>query len=234
MRLDRQPQRQAQGAVDQRPQLETPHPLGSASVQFGRIYVLPVMTEYMSLHPSVLMRALFVDRVLNMIEEGADVGVRIGHLAGSGMAAIRVGTVRHVVCATPDYLARHGTPATPRDLRDHAVIGSTSIEASPEWRFGRERKVAVTLSPRLICNTVDAALAAAIDGHGIARLLSYQIAPALAESRLTILLEDFEEQQVPIHVVNPDGRRASAKIRTFMELTLQRLRANRMLQASMS
>lgn len=201
----------------------------TASVQFGRIYVLPVITEYLSRHPALQLRALFLDRVINMVEEGADVGVRIGHLADSALTAIRVGTVRRVLCAAPDYLARHGTPAMPRDLQDHAVIASTGLDASAQWRFGPERRGAVTLRPRLSCNTVDAALAAAIDGFGIARLLSYQVAPAIADGRLRILLAEHEEAPVPVHVVHPDGRRASAKVRAFIDLAVERLRANRML-----
>jgi DNA-binding transcriptional LysR family regulator len=202
----------------------------TASVLFGRIYVLPVMIDYMARHPTVTMRALFLDRVINLVEEGADVGIRIGHLADSGMAATRVGSVRRVLCAAPAYLARHGAPAAPRDLREHLVIGSTGLDASPEWRFGPDRKTAVTLKPRLVCNTVDAALAAAIDGQGIARLLSYQVAPALAEGRLAILLEEHQEQPVPVHVVNPEGKRASAKVRSFIDLAVARLRGNPVLQ----
>jgi DNA-binding transcriptional LysR family regulator len=202
----------------------------TAPVQFGRIYVLPVITEYMSRHPAVVVRTLFVDRMLNMIEESADVGVRIGHLADSGQAAIRVGMVRRILCAAPEYLSRHEAPRTPRDLRDHQVIGSAGLGASPEWRFGREGKTTVTLRPRLICNTIDAALAAAIDGQGIARLLSYQVAPAVAEGRLRIMLAEHEAAPVPIHVVNPEGRRASAKVRAFIDLAVERLRANRMLK----
>ncbi|WP_338664832.1 LysR family transcriptional regulator [Pararoseomonas sp. SCSIO 73927] len=202
----------------------------TASVQFGRLHVLPVMTEYMARHPGVTLRALFVDRVINMLEEGADVGIRIGHLPDSGLMAARVGSVRRVLCAAPAYLARHGAPAAPRDLRDHAVIGSTGIDLLPEWRFGPERRTVVSLRPRLVCNTVDAALEAALGGHGIVRLLSYQVAPALAEGGLALLLEEHEEPPVPVHVVHLGGGRPSAKIRTFVDLAVERLRGNRFLQ----
>ncbi|MBD8908410.1 LysR family transcriptional regulator [Methylorubrum zatmanii] len=198
----------------------------TAPVQFGRLYVLPVVTDYLARHAAVSVRALFLDRVVNMIEEGIDVGVRIGHLADSGLSALRVGSVRRVVCAAPDYLERHGVPASPQDLRDHAVIGSTSPGALPEWRFGPARRMGVTVQSRLACSTVDAALAAAIDGWGIARLLSYQVAPAVAEGRLRILLAEHEEAPVPIHVVSPEGRRAPAKVRAFVDLAAARLRAD--------
>jgi DNA-binding transcriptional LysR family regulator len=201
----------------------------TASVQFGRIYVLPIVTEYLSRHIAVTARTLLVDRVINMIEEGADVAVRIGALPDSGLSAIRAGTVRRVVCAAPSYLDRHGTPRDLHELQDHAVIGSTSILGASEWRFGKDGRSSVTVHPRLICNTIDAALAAAIDGQGIARLLSYQVAPAVAEGRLRLLLHEREDVEMPIHVVSPEGRRAPAKVRAFIELAVERLRANPMI-----
>ncbi|ACS42545.1 MULTISPECIES: LysR family transcriptional regulator [Methylorubrum] len=198
----------------------------TAPVQFGRLYVLPVVTDYLTRHPAVTVRALFLDRIVNLIEEGIDVGVRIGHLADSGLTATRVGSVRRVVCAAPSYLERHGVPETPRDLRDHAVIGASNPGTLPEWRFGPEGRTTVGVHARLVCNTVDAALAAALDGWGIARLLSYQVASAVAEGRLRILLTDDEEAPVPIHVVSPGGRRAPAKTRAFVDLAAARLRAD--------
>ncbi|CAO4182038.1 LysR family transcriptional regulator [Methylorubrum extorquens] len=198
----------------------------TAPVQFGRLYVLPVVTDYLARHPAVAVRALFLDRIVNLIEEGIDVGVRIGHLADSGLTATRVGSVRRVVCAAPGYLERHGVPETPRDLRDHAVIGASNPGTLPEWRFGPEGRTMVSVHARLVCNTVDAALAAALDGWGIARLLSYQVASAVAEGRLRILLSEDEEAPVPIHVVSPEGRRAPAKTRAFVDLAAARLRAD--------
>jgi DNA-binding transcriptional LysR family regulator len=198
----------------------------TAPVQFGRLYVLPVVTDYLARHPAVAVRALFLDRIVNLIEEGIDVGVRIGHLADSGLTATRVGSVRRVVCAAPSYLERHGVPETPRDLRDHAVIGASNPGTLPEWRFGPEGRTTVGVHARLVCNTVDAALAAALDGWGIARLLSYQVASAVAEGRLRILLSEDEEAPVPIHVVSPEGRRAPAKTRAFVDLAAARLRAD--------
>jgi DNA-binding transcriptional LysR family regulator len=185
----------------------------TAPVQFGRLYVLPVIIDYLARHAAVSAQALFLDRVVNMIEEGADVGVRIGPLADSGLAAIRVGTVRRVLCAAPDYLARHGTPATMRDLRDHAVIGSAGTGT-------------VALRPRLTCNTIDSMLAAALAGQGIAQLLSYQVAAALAEGHLRLVLDDPEAAAMPVHVVSPEGRRAPAKVRAFIDLAVARLRAD--------
>lgn len=201
----------------------------TAPVHFGRIYVLPIITEFLALQPKVNVRALFVDRVLNLLEEGADLGVRIAELKDSGLMAVRVGAVRRVVCAAPDYLARHPPVRTPADLRDHAVIGSTSLAMAPEWRFGQEEAMSVTVRPRLVCSTVDSALAAALAGQGIVRLLSYQVAPAVAEGSLAILLEDYEPRPAPIHIVHVGGRRTPAKVRAFIDLAVDRLRANPMI-----
>ncbi|MCJ2046786.1 LysR family transcriptional regulator [Methylobacterium sp. J-078] len=198
----------------------------TAPVQFGRLYVLPVITEYLARHPAVSARALFLDRVINLIDEGADAGIRIGPLADSGLAAIRVGTVRRVLCAAPDYLDRHGAPATARDLRDHAVIGSASTGPGGFGQGGFEPSPRGAPRPRLTCNTIDSVLAAALAGQGIAQFLSYQVAPALAEGRLRLVLDDPEAAPMPVHVVSPEGRRAPAKVRAFIDLAVARLRAD--------
>ncbi|WP_019904314.1 LysR family transcriptional regulator [Methylobacterium sp. 77] len=204
----------------------------TAPVQFGRLYVLPVILDYLARHPAVGVRALFLDRVINMVEEGADVGIRIGHLADSGIVAIRVGTVRRVLCATPGYLDRHGTPATMRDLRDHAIIGSMSTGSPGEGRSGGKElssgkeRAGGALHPRLVCNTIDAALAAALAGQGIARLLSYQVAPSVSEGRLRLILDDPDTAPMPVHIVSPEGRRAPAKVRAFIDLAVARLQAD--------
>ncbi|MFY9294497.1 MAG: LysR family transcriptional regulator [Methylorubrum rhodinum] len=198
----------------------------TAPVQFGRLYVLPVISEYLDRHPAVAARALFLDRVIDLVEEGADVALRIGPLPDSGLSAIRVGSVRAVVCAAPAYLERHARPQAPGDLTAHAIIGRSDQAAVAEWRFGPERRMAVPVRPRLVCNTIDGALAAALDGRGIVRLLSYQVAPALAEGRLVHLLEAHEGPPMPVHVVSPEGRRAPAKVRAFVELAVERLRGD--------
>ncbi|GAB6842826.1 DNA-binding transcriptional LysR family regulator [Methylorubrum rhodinum] len=198
----------------------------TAPVQFGRLYVLPVISEYLDRHPAVAARALFLDRVIDLVEEGADVALRIGPLPDSGLSAIRVGSVRAVVCAAPAYLERHARPQAPGDLTAHAIIGRSDQAAVAEWRFGAERRLAVPVRPRLVCNTIDGALAAALDGRGIVRLLSYQVAPALAEGRLVRLLEAHEGPPMPVHVVSPEGRRAPAKVRAFVELAVERLRGD--------
>jgi DNA-binding transcriptional LysR family regulator len=198
----------------------------TASVLFGEIYVLPILTEYLDRHPAVSIRGLFLDRVVNIVEEGIDVAVRIGHLPDSGMAALRVGAVRRVVCGAPDYFARHGIPADPGELARHRIIAPTGATASLDWRFGPGAPRSVTVQPRLACNTNAAAIAAAVAGWGITRLLSYQVAGLLAKGRLQRVLADFEEEPLPIHVIHPEGRRAAARVRGFVDLAVERLRAD--------
>ena len=199
----------------------------TASAMFGQMYVLPIVREYLDTYPAVAGRTLFLDRPVNIVEEGIDVAVRIGHLPDSGFTAIKVGTVRRVICASPEYFAQHGVPRTPADLKDHRIIASTSAWASPEWRFAGEQRV--TVHAALSCNTNEAVIAMALAGWGLTRVLAYQIGPALLAGRLQLALTDYEEPPMPIHVIHPEGRHAPAKVRSFIDLAVERLRANRVL-----
>jgi DNA-binding transcriptional LysR family regulator len=141
------------------------------------------------------------------------------------MKAIRVGSVRRVLCASPRYLESHGSPENLAELSRHAIISSTAIGRSSEWRFGHGSELAVArIRPRLTVNTNDAVLQAALDGFGITRLLSYQVAAAVASGQLAILLVDREPPPMPIHILHREGRHASAKIRCFVDLMASRLR----------
>lgn len=201
----------------------------SASVLFGRIYVLPILMEYLDLHPDVAARAVLLDRVTNLVDEGIDVAVRIGHLPLSSLTAVRVGTVRRIVCGAPDYFRRYGIPHSPTDLADHQIVAATSAWASPEWRFGKKSKTSIRVTPRLLCSTNDAAIEAAVQGWGLTRILSYQVAPLIAEGKLLPVLTDQEEEPLPIHIVHPEGRRVTAKVRAFVQLAAERLRANELI-----
>ena len=198
----------------------------TASVLFGQMYVQPILTDFLDLHPHVVGRTLFVDRVTSIIDEGVDVAIRIGHLSDSGLSASRVGSVRRVICGSPGYFERHGVPASPADLERHRLVAATSAWGGLEWRFGTERKSTVQIRPALFCNTYQGAVDAARAGWGVTRALSYQIGPALITGELVTVLTGFEEEPLPIHVVHPEGRRASAKVRTFVDMAVARLRAN--------
>lgn len=200
----------------------------TAAAMFGNMYVLPILTEYLDTYPTVLGRTLFVDRLVNIVEEGADVAVRIGHLPDSGFTAIRVGSVRRVICGSPAYFEKHGVPRTPADLKDHRIAASTGAWSSPEWRFANDQRVTVQSS--LQCNTNDAIISAAVSGWGLTRVVHYQIGPALLDGRLQIVLADYEEPPLPIHVLYPEGRHSPAKVRTFVDLAVARLQGNPLLK----
>ncbi|GAA3081875.1 LysR family transcriptional regulator [Rhizobium viscosum] len=199
----------------------------TTSAMFGTMFVMPLMTEYLDLYPDVVGRGLFVDRVVGMVDEGIDVAIRIGHLPDSGLTATRVGQVRRVICGSPAYFEKHGVPMTPGDLSGHRIVASTSAWTSLEWRFGVRKKSTVHVNPRLFCSTNEAAISAAASGWGLTRVLSYQIAPQLETGELRTILAEYEEEALPIHIVHPEGRYASAKVRSFIDFSVEKLRSNR-------
>lgn len=198
----------------------------TAPVLFGRMYVMPGIVEYLRQHPETTVSALFLDRVVNMLEEGVDVGIRIGELADSSYRALRVGHVRRVLCAAPAYLKKNGIPQTPQELKRHTVIVASSVSQNVEWRFmDQGEPIAVRIKPRLTVSSNDGAIEAATMGLGITRLMSYQVAPLLASGKLKVVLSEFESPKVPIHIIHREGRHASAKMRAFIDLMADHLRA---------
>lgn len=207
----------------------------TAPVLFGRMYVMPGIVEYLERYPRTSVTALFLDRIVNLLEEGLDVGVRIGELPDSSMRALRVGWVRLVVCASPQYLERHGVPRTPRDLLEHSIVASSAGSNAIDWRFETPGGVrTLRIEPRLTVTTNDAAIEAALEGFGATRLFSYQIAPQVATGMLKIVLEECEPPPRPIHIVHREGRYASAKVRAFVDLMAERLRSDRALNQERS
>lgn len=199
----------------------------TASVLFGQMYVLPIVTHYLDTYSTMKAKTLFVDRPVNIVDEGIDVAIRIGHLPDSGLSAIKVGTVRRVMCGSPKYFERYGVPQSPADLKDHRIAASTAAWASPEWRFADDQRV--TVDPVLQCNTNEAAIHSAREGWGLTRVLHYQIGPALMAGELQIILSEYEEPPMPIHILHPEGRHAPAKVRTFVDMASASLRENRLL-----
>jgi len=198
----------------------------TAPVLFGNLFVMPGIVDFLKRHPDVSVSALFLDRVVNLLEEGLDVGVRIGELPDSSMRAIPVGFVRRVVCASPRYVKRHGEPRRPGDLAQHTIIAASPVTPTIEWRFGTGRpSVTTKVRPRLTVTSNDAAVHAALLGFGVTRLLSYQVAAHVAAGRLQRVLAAFEPPPLPIHVMHLEGRQASAKVRGFVDLLVDRLRA---------
>ncbi|WP_437276658.1 LysR family transcriptional regulator [Sorangium sp. So ce375] len=198
----------------------------TAPVLFGRMFVAPALFDFLALHRRVSAWTLLVDRIVDMVDEGLDVAVRIAHLPDSSLSAIRVGSVRWVVCASAEYLAARGEPRAPADLARHDTIAFSSTGSPVEWSFGPGSRVErVSPSSQLLANTADVAIAAAVAGRGLARVLSYQIGPELRAGRLSIVLAAHEPPPVPIHVVHPEGRRAAARVRAFVDFLVDRLRS---------
>jgi DNA-binding transcriptional LysR family regulator len=197
----------------------------TAPVQFGQLLVMPILLDYLDRHPEVSGRLLFLDRLVNVVEEGFDLAVRIGHLADSRLSAIRVGSVRRAICGSPDYLERHGRPTEPTDLLDHRIIAAGSNMETIDWRFGTSEEQTIRLRPSLHCNSNEGVARAAVAGWGLTRLPCYQVAGAVAEGRLEHVLVAHEEDPLPVHIIHPEGRRASAKVRAFIDLAVDRLRA---------
>ncbi|MBQ5940627.1 MULTISPECIES: LysR family transcriptional regulator [unclassified Massilia] len=199
----------------------------TAPVLFGRMYVAPVVVDYLRRYPDVTVSALFLDRVVHLVEEGLDAGIRIGHLPDSSLQAIRVGQVRSVLCASPAYLKERGLPHSPEDLREHVLIAASGLSPTSEWKFVRDGEAfSLKISPRLTVTTNDAAIEAALRGFGIARLLSYQVASQLAAGEMQIVLGDYEAPPLPIHVIHREGRHSAAKVRSFVDMVVERLRAD--------
>ena len=195
----------------------------TAPVLFGRMFVMPGIIEYLERYPGTEVSALLLDRNINLLEEGIDIGIRIGDLPDSTMRAIRVGSIRLILCASPSYLEKHGTPEQLNDLRDHSIIASSAGNSTFDWRFGHK---SVQVKPRLSVNTNDAAMEAAIMGLGITRLLSYQIEPQLKSGKLHTILPDEQAPELPINIVHREGRYASAKVRSFVDLMAERLKSD--------
>ena len=197
----------------------------TAPILFGRLHVLPIVTEFLDRFPEVQAALALVDRPVDLVEEGLDVAVRIGALGESSAVATRVGALRRIVVASPDYLARRGTPQRPADLTDHDVVAFSGIAGVEYWVF-REAAgdVNVAIRPRLVVSTAEAAIDAARAGFGVTRVLSYQAAEDVARGSLLRVLPAYEGDEVPIHLVYPGGRHPPPKLRAFLDFTTPRLR----------
>ncbi len=198
----------------------------TAPVLFGRLYIAPIITAFCDQYSEVDVQLTLLDRVTNMVDEGFDVALRIGKLPDSTLRAVRIGTVRRVVCAAPAYLNTHGVPQTPESLKEHKIVAATSAFSSEDWRFGRDRKTTIRVQPRIRCNNNAAAISMAASGWGLTRVLSYQLGRDLAAGRLRLVLEDFEEEPLPVHLVHGGTRAVSAKTRAFIDFAADRLRAD--------
>ena len=199
----------------------------TAPVLFGRLHVLPVALDFLRDHPAVDLRLLLLDRVVSLVDEGLDVGVRLGRMPDSSLRAIAAGSIGRAVYASPDYLDRHGTPAAPPDLAGHTCIGfADGATGLQRWSFGRDdAALTVGVRPRLAVNTAEAAVDAAVAGLGVTRVMTYQAAAMEEAGRLVRILRGHEPPSVPIQLVHPAGRHLPAKVRLFVDRAVAALRA---------
>jgi len=198
----------------------------TAPIVFGRLHVVPVIAEFLAHYPEIDINLILTDRVVHLMEEHADVAVRIGELPDSTFKATNVGTVRRVICASPAYLAAHGIPATPIDLAGHQCITFEVLASLRAWVFGSGKsEQSVRIHSRFAVNTAEAAITAAILGVGLTRVLSYQVADSLRDNTLRIVLEKFESAPLPISLVHKGQTPLPLKLRAFLDFVTPRLRA---------
>ena len=200
----------------------------TAPVMFGRLHVAPVVTAFIVKHAAVRVEMLMLDRVVDLVEEGIDAGVRIGRLPDSSLVAIPVGQTGRVVCASPAYLKRAGTPQAPEDLAAHRCVSSSSLAPGHEWTFAAgagARAARLAISPAFASNQVEAALDACVQGAGLGQFLGYQVQALLDDGRLKRVLGRFETAPMPIHVIYPQARLLSSNVRAFVDWAVPRLGA---------
>ncbi|RQT45504.1 LysR family transcriptional regulator [Burkholderia cepacia] len=198
----------------------------TAPVAFGRLHVVPAVAEFLAHYPEIDISLLLTDRVVHLMDERADVAVRIGQLPDSTLIATRVGTVRRVICASPAYLAKHGVPSEPADLAGHQCITFEALESLRAWSFGSGKsEQSVPVHSRLAVNTADAAIEAAILGVGLIRVLSYQVARAVRANELRIVLDAFEAAPLPVNLVHAGQAPLPLKLRAFLDFMSPCLKA---------
>ncbi len=199
----------------------------AAPIVFGQRLLLPLLVEFLQQYPAVSARALLVDRPVQLSEEGIDCAFRMGELPDSALVATPLGHIRRIVCASPDYLAAHGQPQQPQEVVDHALVVSAADGRSDRWRFVEgDRDVDIDIEPRLVVSTNEAAISAALGGWGLTRVMSYQVNAELQRGELQRVLQGYEGKPLPVWLVNAEGRRAAAKLRSFIAFAVARLRGH--------
>jgi DNA-binding transcriptional LysR family regulator len=204
-------------------------PLGQLTITapalFGRRHILPILRDFMAEHPDITARLLFTNFLVNLLDENADVGIRIGNLKDGSLVARKVGEVRHCYCASPGYLANRGSPRRPEDVTKHDCITFSKSSEAIAWTFrsAAHKQYAVTVEPKISVDVAEAAADAARDGGGLAWLYSYQAAPHLADGLLVGVLTDFEPEPVPVSIVYSAERLITQRARCFIDFAAPRL-----------
>ncbi|WP_143523617.1 LysR family transcriptional regulator [Pararhizobium arenae] len=199
----------------------------TAPISFGERYLMPIALEFLKEQPDINLRLTLIDRPLSLADEHVDVALRIGHLVDSALIATRLGTVRRVICASPDYLSRRGVPREPEDLAGHDGISFQGFATAPEWRYRRDGAAfAVEPHPKLAVNTTEAAIQAAVAGIGLIRVLSYQVSDQLRSGALQELLTEFAPEPLPVNLIHLPVDPLPLKVRYFLDWIRPRLRAH--------
>jgi|SRR5579859_376046 len=200
----------------------------TAPVAAGEDILRPILDAFLGAFPSVNVRLYLLDRPANLIEEGIDVALRFAHLQDSTLIAIKVGEVRRIITAAPRYLAANPRIGEPADLARHQIIAMTHFGLD-SWSFpplaGSAIPRTVQFAPRLVVNSVRAAVASAVEGRGVTRLFSYHVAPQLRDGSLQLVLAKDEHAPLPAHLITPHGRLAVPKVRAFVDFAVPRLKA---------
>ncbi len=197
----------------------------TAPIVFGRLHILPIVTAFLQAYPETDVRLILADRLLHLVDDHVDLALRIGILSDSSHVALKVGRIRRVVCASPDYLARRGIPQSPADLVDHDVVTFSALFPAEAWNFVRGAAArSAKLRSRLNVNTAEAAIDAAIAGVGLTRVLSYQISSAISAGLLVTVLEGYAPAPVPVSLVYPGQGILPLKLRAFLDFAAPHLK----------
>ena len=195
----------------------------TAPVLFGQIYVAPLLTEYLKRYPTVKGNLLLLDRMVNLLEEGIDVSVRIGELSDSGLIVSTAGYVRHMVVASHAYLKRFGVPSHPNEIHTAACI-TRGGENAASWPFFRGKKpFRIAVNSVLECNLNAPAIDACVAGLGFGRFMSYQVVSQVAAKKLRVVLAEFEPAPKPVNIVYPSRELLPAKTRLLIDWLKQEL-----------
>lgn len=197
----------------------------ASSVSFGRLFVAPLVSEFLAEHPAVNVELLLLDRVIDLVEEGVDLAVRVARLPDSSMVAHALGEVRRVIVASPALIKAAGLPKEPADLRGRRCVSFTGLVSPGHWDFVESRKpVQIPVNSVLITNQVDAGVMACVAGIGYGRFNDYQVLEQIKTGKLRYVLEQFETAPIPVNIVYPSARHQSPNVRAFVTFAQTRLR----------
>jgi len=192
----------------------------------GHMHLLPIAVEFMNAYPEIALRLVLTDRIVDTVEENIDISIRIGNLADSNLIATKVGSVRFVLCASPLYLAEHGHPSEPAELAAHDCISIDSVAPQRSWKFIKDgREIVAPIRSRLTVSDSEAAIDAAIASAGITRVMSYKMEAARRAGQLVLMLEEFEQEPWPVHIVYAERKPVPLKLRAFLNWVTPRLKA---------